>query len=1118
MTEALEKDRSRAVESITDSQLVCASAGTGKTTVLVNRYLEILRSGQAAIPEIVAITFTEKAADEMKSRIRGALRKDSMLLGQRYRAMEEQLSVAPISTVHSFCKRMIGENFDRIGIDPLFQILDDTAEQLLREDFLDQYLQDLIQAENTHLHTLLKVMNPDRIRAAISSAWDRRFPLDQTADFFLQNSPGDLLNHVEQWHHEDLLAKLQQLFSDADFAATLQAVRSLHCTNTADKLYGAFQVLLQADADIRQGRIPPSYATGTLKAAFRGNIGSQKNWQEEIARVKDFQRTMSAKWKEFTGHDIPFDRDCEAEQIRSVRAFLHIARDFWERYRSVLQGKNRLDFSSLESEALRLLESPGSAIGNYVARWKHLLVDEYQDINPVQEAILQRIQQLNSNLVTFFVGDEKQSIYRFRGAEVEIFNQRRKQSDPLQLSSNFRSTRALNRFFNDFFRWFLPGEGQQEDYEAGYAEDVRSHFPNPEADSWVDLIVIEKPDEENGQMISTPVAEATLIAEHMRQLHEGGTLMLQDQPPRKVAWKDMVVLLRSRTHMHAFENTFQKAGIPYYVLSGVGFYERREILDVLNMIRVLLNFYDEIALVAVLRSPMFGVSDLALFRLARQSRLMDGLERYLAGEKTAQVSVPKEDQKLLDRFDEFYREMAERLDRLTIGELVTEIVTKTDYLAILSALEDGFQRIANVQKLMDLAIEWSLTERISPIDFLRRMQVYRSLEIREGEANLLSEEEDSVRIMTIHAAKGLDFPIVYVPLLNAKPNQRTEDLLVQPPQGIALRLSAPFRTQQAFLYRHLDQQQKKRAQAEEQRLFYVAATRAATHLILAASEKEKREPHSLWAQMREYFDRESDLFRHCDVSFTEALQKHEELQPAPAPHLRIDTRQIAGIRQRLQPLSYRQTSPKITATGLAEWAMPETASPAPTAIGAESNRLLTPMELGSLVHQALSWWNFDTIESLQQIFLDLLKPYPLEDREKQRIWADCKHWGAKILEAHNPLRQLLGQYPHWNREIEVSGRLNQRIVEGKIDLLLHDERSYVIIDFKTDRIGEIPDETLLQKYNLQLGVYALLLQKWSGLPVSRQGLYFVRTAQLFSRSVDQAYLDQMEKTIAEYHR
>lgn len=1113
-------DYQNAREEIRRSVLVSASAGTGKTSVLVDRYIHILFNNAAQIDEILAITFTEKAANEMKKRIRRALRSsvpsDATLL--------DRLNTAPISTIHSFCARVLQENVEEIGIDPQFRIIDEIEEQILRQENLEIYLHQELRKNDSPILQLIEYFDLFQIREMLNIAWQRQVDLLSPLARMTDTTSVELFKRYKKHHHDYTLQLLQRAFLAPELEPIYDFMKCSHAADPEDTLEQVRTALLAMIASLKANQLPPQLADHSLGQLFNlQKQGRKSNWGDELELMRQYHRQLRGIWDEIKERVFVFDDAFEEQNAGLTVHFVKLALHWIDSFRRVLNDAAVIDFNGLEILTEHFLKSRSAAAQTYARRFRHLLVDEFQDISPVQDRILTALCDLNTELVTFFVGDEKQSIYRFRGAEVEIFNDYKRRMPQLYLDENFRSIGPLNRFFNLFFTQLMSQADCAAGYDTWYDRPVRSHDVLESESLPVDLLVV-KNDQNAGTNplnLTETDAEFVHVVQRMKELEkDSDQKIVKDRYTRKLRkaeWRDFTILLRSRTHLESLERILNLAGVPYYVASGVGFYQRREVLDVIHFLRVVINCFDETALVATLRSPMVGFSDDELMEMTTEKGLMDGIRKLVNGPSDS-LSI---DEPLRLRFQNFW-EMIQRLRHemplLTTAELLQTILQETDYLAVLAAFPEEHQGMANVLKLVDLAVEWSGTQDISPVDYIRRIQLYQTMQVREGEANLSSETENSVTIMTVHAAKGLAFPIVVVPELTIRRGGRHPRLLSDNSEFIAFNLKTPFNDKHSYYHQYLIQNEKDREAAEEKRILYVAATRAESYLLLSGTERADTASDAQWSKIRNIFNNAGLNTR--EITLTEASKGFAVLQHWSQPVVRtISASQMETIEKLIKPLSMKKTATKITPTAFSHWLSrrQEKIPPQkkyPTEEPLYSVRSLTALETGTIIHQAFSWWDFQDVETLTGITGQLLIPFGLPASEYRRWQGIFKAWGENFLKPENPLSGYIRAARSVAREVDIYAWIGGTLLEGKIDLLLSLRNGrYMVIDFKSDHIGDSPDEALLTKYNAQLALYALMLMQGSKLTVESTGLYFIRNALLIENRVDVERLRRTEEQL-----
>ncbi|MFH1213353.1 MAG: UvrD-helicase domain-containing protein, partial [Candidatus Neomarinimicrobiota bacterium] len=926
---AVTKDRELSVKNISEAQFVCAAAGTGKTSVLVERYLEILLSETAGIEQIVAITFTEKAANEMKERLRLALAQNRPGADpQKIARFIDRLNLAPISTVHSFCARILRDNVADLNFDPLFQICDETAERIIRTEFMQNFLEQKLAVRDPNLAALIRQVSLGELIELLDLIYEKQAECEPILQRYHNLNIAEYLAQTEKACFAYNLKILANFFNDPAVREILPQIATAQTGRSDDTLQKAFDTILTAEADVRQKKIPASLWDNSLRRALDGRKkGNAQIWGSRIEDYRTLQNQLKARFDPLKDTFIAFAPDTEEIQAEFLANFARFASEFLLSYRTELRRRACLDFTGLEIETEALLARRTPAVIQSVRRFKHLLVDEFQDINPIQYRIIRQLQEINPDMITFFVGDEKQSIYRFRGAEVEIFNTLRRQPLVRQLAINYRSGKALMDFYNFFFANFLGTDLPAERFAVHYPVPIQAHDDSVTPQTPVELILLDEDEEYSNLPRDNKIAdeelEAQVVVGRIRTLHQ--TPVVRTAGGNRLAeYGDMTILLRSRTHQAKFETALQKAGIPYYVLTGIGFYDQPEIVDLINYLRVLLNWRDEPALVGVLRSPLVSLSDATLTNLSLSTGLCDGIDQFLQIKEPSAAIDPAEAARLRKFYND-YVELNRQLARSSTAEILDEIVRRTNCLPLLAGLPGGAQKIANVKKLIDRALEWEATENLTPIDFIRRIRIYRTQAVREGEANLASEKGDAVILMTIHAAKGLDFPIVFLPLLAGKINYKNERMLFHPEVSAAVALKAGDNDNYAFYYKYLRQIERRRTLAEEKRLMYVAMTRAKSYLVCTATPAagaNSDHENSLWDLSAEIFDLAAaeNLCRIERRTKTEVFRLSGQSKVARSPKTAmLSEAELHRIQEQIQPVQIKPAVEKITATALADW-------------------------------------------------------------------------------------------------------------------------------------------------------------------------------------------------------
>lgn len=870
----------KAIATTGASLLVSAAAGSGKTAVLANRcaYLVCDAPDPCDIDELLVVTFTNAAAEEMRKRIgqeiadRAARSNDPRLHRQ---AM--LINAAQISTIHSLGSAIIRRHFHELGIDPSFRLLDEDEAKLLRSSTVEQLLEDRFDdPAETDFRRLVDLYANGNPRAMASTVLWLSAKLESVIDApqWLAERRAKIEESIARPIHESQIGR-----------AVLDILQKRIAT-----LSGAAGRL--ADSIARVGSLPAyvTYARG-LQSSLEAWIESlqHQSWDEAAKLVCGFKapslpRMPQSAEKLAAQERINALRDrikrfldsslfCFSEQqlrdgmngtLWAIEQITRLATDFRDRCDSAKREIGSLDFSDLEGFALRLLREPGtspaqpSAIAReYQRQYRYVLVDEYQDVNAVQDTIIALLSRGDNH---FAVGDVKQSIYRFRQADPQRFIDRylgyfhkKTPGELVLLRENFRSRGALLEALNGIFASLMTRESAEVQYNdtqrlvpgASYPDHADGLFRGTP----IELHIVEKlapgalADE-----LEADEREAVIAAGRIRQLlgRDGSApaqVVQRDGSTRPIEPRDVVILLRAmRVKAERFANILREAGIPVQADSTTGFFRATEVGDMLSVLELIDNSRNDIALAGFLRSPLSGwtnVEDRLLqVRLAYPTRAApcfhQALSVYATNQKDDLATLIRE---TLDRLDAW--RSASRTK--PVAELIWMILQDTSYLAYVSGLPDGPQRVANVLHLHERAQQFEGFQRPT----VRRFLEFLSSIEDEGDLGMPAAAgvaQNAVRIMSIHKSKGLEFPVVVVPDLGRGHNLRDADtrLLMDESVGVAARVvDAEKEVHYASLASTLAHHEIRRKQiAEELRVLYVAGTRAKEHLILIGTAKE----------------------------------------------------------------------------------------------------------------------------------------------------------------------------------------------------------------------------------------------------------------------------------------
>jgi ATP-dependent exoDNAse (exonuclease V) beta subunit len=811
VTVPLTPDQREAIELRDGPLFVSAGAGSGKTRVLVERFVAAVVEDGVAVDRLLAITFTEKAAAEMRSRVRARL----LELGQRERARDAE--AAPISTIHAFCSGLLRSNALAAGLDPEYSVLDEAAAGRLVLDAFDQALEAFLdEARGTESLDLAATYGTDKLRQMVVTVHGRlrsrgRWPALEPVE------PPPATGQRERLVRA-LAEARRELGPRAGEGTTIDRV-----LGALDRCDAAFGALGEADPDPAE-LAKLAVKTGTAKAM-------QTPAFEELA----------AAHADYLAY-------CEGRRAAADHALLARLLDlFRDRYAALKEARSGLDFDDLELLARDLLVGRPAVRDAVRARYAQVMVDEFQDTNPLQNEILDLISDGN----LFAVGDDGQSIYGFRHADVGLFRERRAGAErsgrARALRTNFRARPEVLDAVNAVFGrvWAERGYEPLRPPDGVAFEPARAE---PAAElllvdyvkgRWEEALGEDAPFGES--LAGVPpwrAAEARLLARRISELAG---------PGRPFDYGDVAVLVRAGTDMGAYERAIAELGISTYAHGGGGWWDAQQVLDVRSYLAALANPRDELALVMVLASPLVGVSlgTIASVRL-RAKALGRGLWWALEAAflpdgdgSDGLADALRDDQRaLLSEFAVRFAAERGRAPRLSLEALIDRGVTDSGYDVAVLAMPAGDRRLANVRKLMRLARRFEAEQGRDVRRFIDHLDERRLLGAREAEAPVEGEtSEPAVRLMTIHAAKGLEFPVVCVAdLARWQAREPGSGLEVSEDGRTGLRLASLSGESHAALHmEELIREQRERADEEEKRIFHVAFTRAREHLVVSGA-------------------------------------------------------------------------------------------------------------------------------------------------------------------------------------------------------------------------------------------------------------------------------------------
>jgi ATP-dependent helicase/nuclease subunit A len=1072
--------------------VVTAGAGTGKTRTLVARYLSLLAE-RLPLRSVVAITFTNKAAREMRNRVREEVRvylERADLPAEerdRWQDLYTALDAARIGTIHSLCAEILRAHPAEAGIDPRFDMLEEGQINILRRRAVDETL--AWAADDEEAVVLFSLLGEHNLRDTLDTLIGQR--LD--AQGALADLPDDVLAHWQQLLAERQRQALEALVSSPGWVDAVATLEGSAARDPDDRMEiqrrGALAAIQEAEGALSDRLASLAHLDGIdlgggRQAAWPGGKG-------ELDGVKDALRALRSLWQDQADALglVPTQTDeVLAEALPVLRAAFDSA---CQRYDALKRERNALDFDDLEHGALALLRE-NEAVRE---RWQHearaILVDEFQDTNGRQRDLVQLLNGDDGKL--FIVGDAKQSIYRFRGADVTVFRAERERMEKrggaaFRLEVSYRAHRELVQGLNDLLR---PVLGEETDPNRPWVEPFARLLHHRE---------------EPGPGFTPPHVELHLtvgsksggaldraadgLAARVIELVEGGLQVVEDGKPRRLNYGDVAILCRASSSFGAYEDGLERANVPFLTVAGRGFYGRPEIRDLLNGLQALADPTDDLALAGLLRSPAFALSDAALYRLCAGRDEEEGPTPLWDVLRSAGMGLPGEDGRQAERTIGVITDLHKRVGRSPVADVLKALLDATGYRAAL--IQAGESRGArNVSKLLADAHTSGI---VSVGEFLEYVSGLRDSGTREGEAR--ATVEGAVQIMSVHAAKGLEFPVVVIGDVTYG-GRGAGGVLVDPDLGVLLPVKDEGDSLPAAY--HLGKARARdQEDAESDRLLYVAATRAREKLILSGCIGLRADgtPRSLGGWLGKVggleglgladtaipYDEDGADMARLDLQVGDTPVSCTIYEPgAPRTSLARETTMTAesitlpppllepvpaGMEQVDQRVSEQDRIPPQRVWRV----VPATRRPrAPAWV------------VGSVVHEALAAWRFPD-DGFERWAEARARGYGITDAQELD---DAVRQSRRLLLRFqaDSLYQEMDQAERRLHEVPYSLEVNGRVESGIIDALYLCEGTWTIVEFKTDWVKDKADfERLLKEkdYLAQAQRYVAAMERLLG--------------------------------------
>ena len=1184
-------EQKRAIEERDCSLLVAAAAGSGKTAVLVERIIQRILDERrdVDIDKLVIVTFTEAAASEMRERIEKAIldrmgnltSKDSAEMKSRLKRQLTFLNKATISTMHSFCSKLIRKYFNKLDIEPNFKILDDIEADIIRTETLNKLMDERYEAvndddDNIPFENLVDIFGGTRNDEGLKSLVMQIYSFISSSPF-----PDEWLREQLNKFSEENLQKCESDFRytiwgysifkklECEIAEVLLKCRqSIELCDDEFSLYlkginGIYEFYMNLKSIILDGTWDTVY---TLFSGFTPERlpNKPKNCDEETNKlIKDMYDELKNITDDYKKIYFLYSSTENLKDIKDsgglLRDLCDMVLEFSKEYNRAKAVKKSLDYNDLEHLALKLLRENPEISRELQNCYIEVYTDEYQDTNMTQETILNFIIKKSPEIPNLFmVGDIKQSIYGFRQARPDIFlgkynyfstDGMKSREKLIKLYKNFRSREDIIGSVNYIFSSIMTKEICNMDYNREEYLYYGADYGAPGFDVSCELLLTDRKEEsfseyQDKKKLET---EAAMIAGRITELVSNDG----------VEYKDIVVLLRAaRNRADVFKEVLAEFKIPAFCEVSTGFYQSREIKQILALLQVIDNPIQDIPLLAALKSQIGGFCEdeiICLRLINKDNSLYDNLKEMALSDRKAEAFINK------------LSELREVAVELSLSELILKIYQETDYYNFAAVFEDGDVRQANLRKLYEEAVSFEEQTRGGIFDFLRLVERIKESGTDSGEAVLLGQSDNVVRIMSIHKSKGLEFPIVFIANMDKGFNRRdySESIVMHQELGFGV---DGFDVQNRLKHETVTKTVMKiklnnEMLAEEMRLLYVAMTRAKEKLIISGSisglgdkmkiywnalnRNSKKLPVNYVLKAKNYFDLAMPiLLRHPDMEHLREVaeitpQAGDIMLPQEDEQCRFKVKiyngedifqnRDAGNVETLpetekyteddclynlitEKLNYKYKHPELTKLPVklsvselkGRQEEEERAELLQKPAFLESGDTKDAAKVGTIIHGIMQHIDInniseDEIEILcvnRGISSDMMKSI-----NKNRI---LKFFNSEIGRRLRSSERVCREVPftmsvNANEIYTGIEGIEEEIIliQGIIDCYFVENGEIVLIDYKTDWIEKGNVAKFAEKYRVQLDMYARALERETGMRVKEKIVYFLNFNEHF---------------------
>lgn len=1152
------KDQKKAIEERKCNLLISAAAGSGKTAVLVERIIQLLTQDKIDIDKLLIVTFTNAAAGEMRERIANAISKELEKKDSDKIHLRKQINLlnkASISTIHSFCIDVVRKNFHLINVDPNFRIGDITETSILKGESLEEIFEKEYKEENEEFVDLVERFGGNREDIPLqemvlnlyefiqSQPYPRKWLKEKVEEF------NDIVGNLENnsWYKE--------IVNEMSISLNSAKEVFIEALDISKRPMGPYTYkealeydLIITDELIQASKISLEY--------FYSKLIDLKHKSLSRKKIEDLDENLKAECKDLRdqGKDLikaiktnlltknPKEYEEEIQELYPAMSYLYkLVCDFEDLYKVKKNEKNIVDFNDLEHYGLEVL-SHAQVANVYKEKFEYIFVDEYQDSNIVQETLLGFIKREDN---MFMVGDVKQSIYRFRLADPSLFinkyesfnSKEDMQNKRIDLSKNFRSRKEVIDGINYIFKNIMSKSLGEIDYDESaylYEGFEKKSIDNPH----IEVNIIDKKAEvevsDDIEELEYAQIESKIVATRIKELLKEEIYDYKKEEYRKIDYSDIVILLRTtRNWATSYMEALMEEGIPVYADTNSGYFETLEIDLFMNFLKVIDNKRQDIPLLSVMKSHIgkFNIEELIKIRTYNKKVSFYDVITLYCNEVEDELS--KKCSRFIDNLNSWKYEAM----YIPIDKLIDKLYIDTNYFNYVGAMPRGIQRQANLRMLIDKARQFENTTIKGLFNFIKYIEKLKSSSGDLGEAKSLSENDNVVRIMSIHKSKGLEFPVVFVGAMGKQFNLRdtSKQLLIHKELGLGPKYVNPhMRIETDTLAKiAMKGKIKRESLSEEMRVLYVALTRAKDKLILIGGINNLDKTMSKWKRPQNisnllkgssYMDwvgplllrHESltDLRESLDVktisdeslwkvnfltkknveleeenkillrdNLINMIKEYEDKKEENRSRVENNLNWSYGYNAESQIPSKISVSEikKISVEGMDNLNIP-TLIKNPKFMETKSS--LTPAQRGVIIHKVMQYINFSRVDSLNYVE-DIIK-----EMVEREILREDEASVVDSLKVFNFFQSSVGKRctkslnvkkeTPFNLVISASQVVDESanediLVQGIIDCYFEEEDGIVLIDYKSDYIKNHEKE-VISKYKAQLDMYEKALE------------------------------------------